>query len=304
MNDRTYESTLVGPAKQSQITNMPTVHLPSDVSAETLLSSLSMNTLLKVASPDGNYVLKIFGDLGNSISPGLTSTDRARTEQLALNFCHANSLPAPTPIARRGNVVLMKQCVGADPRSSLTVEIVGLMLSWLNRLHSLPMPQGLVGSEVKNLHSVAARKYMEEHIAHHHDDLASQSVRGLFASIPAPVSERTTTLHGDPNVKNWLVDAGTVYALDFEFFCRGDPIYDVGMLIASLLNYGAFSPEIYSLCADSLQSSPCSLQGLPAALLCGLVIITLSVPNDARRSLVFGRIHEAVQWAGQLEAGG
>lgn len=302
VSNRPSESSLIGPAEPSQTTKMPTVHLPSDTGVATLLSGRGANTLLRIVSSNGNYVLKIYGDLRYPVCPGLTAANRALAEFMALDFCRCHELPAPLPIAQRGSIVLMQQCVGDPVSSPVTEEIIGKMLSWLHRLHALPMPEWLAGGAVKSLHPVAARRLMERYIADHHDDCAARSVYSLFASTPAPVSGPTAVLHGDPCPKNWMLCEGTVYALDLEFFCEGNPVYDVGMLMGSLLNTGAFSPATYSLCADALRAFGCSLNGSPAALLCGLIIIAVSVPNDTRRKRVFGQIHEAIDWAGLLAA--
>jgi aminoglycoside phosphotransferase (APT) family kinase protein len=196
-------------------------------------------------------------------APSGVAVSWGRAEELAiLRIAHAAGVAAPEPwglcddptvigrafyvMARlpgeaRGNRVVRDPDVRA--RGEALARDLGGQLARLHRL-APPVP-GLEFMPVPSGSPAAARAV---EYRRHLDalDAAEPALEWALAwlSARAPEPERICLIHGDFRTGNYLVDRGRLTGiLDWEFAAFGDPLEDLGWMLARCWRFGAYDRE-------------------------------------------------------------
>ncbi|HUL44056.1 MAG TPA: aminoglycoside phosphotransferase family protein [Bacteroidota bacterium] len=262
-----------------------------------------LNSKFSLSAGPDHFVLKIYSDSFAFISPKLSSSARARAEYEALMVCRSNGLAAPTPIWLSQNALLMSHVQGTPVKDlPITKEILTDILSWLKRFYSIQVSNPLLNIGVPDLPFVAARKHIARYVSNNPDDALVRELEQMLLSLHWISSDQKTLTHGDPTLGNWLLFDHELSAVDFEFFTAGFPLFDSGLLIASVLDHGEFSHGAFEkseyVIRNFMQNFVSeSYNDLPNAILCGLVLIAVSVPDSERRQRIFRHIKSTMEWA-------
>lgn len=277
-------------------------HLGSAIDRVTPLEKGYLNRKFLVSSSNTCYVLKIYSDHLSFVSPKLRAECRAQAEYRALQLCQSCNLGAPLPIALFDKAVLMTAIEGnALTDQSLTADLISRITSWLAQFHSQQLPPGLTASALVNPPLIGAIKNLEKYIEDHPSDSLASKIQRLLMTFPRSYSDVSVPLRGDPTLANWHISKSVVYGLDFEFFGIGNPIFDLGLFVASILDHTRFSKEAHRFCQRALaqymrHNSSISLAGIELAVLCALILIAVSIPNAHRCRRIFRQIHDTLDW--------
>jgi len=283
-------------------------HLGGTIDQVLVLTKGYLNRKFLLRSGDSHYVLKIYSDVLSFVSPKLDSEGRARAEYQALKICQSNDLGAPRPVGLFGNAVIMTQLHGTDLTDlPLTKALISLIVSWLIKFHSIEVSSNLLDIGVVNAPLLGAFKNLGKYISTNPDDTLARELEDLLLENHSrPFPDSLVLLRGDPTLGNWLIEGTQIYGLDFEFFSAGNPLFEVGLLAASIVDRGKFTQASYELCRYALMqyrkhNSSVSFTDIRLGVLCGLILIAVSVPNPERCQRIFGHTRKTLTWIENIE---
>ena len=275
---------------------------PIDHVSEFRKGNINKNFLLR--SSNRHFIFKIYSDRFSFVSTKLNPEGRARAEFQALQFCESNNLGAPRPIALFGNAVLMTQISGSPlTEFPLTKNLISLIISWLLKFHSIEVPASLLENRLVNAPLLGAFRNLQRYISDNPTDNLAKEIKVLLKevsnshSVPKPIS----LIHGDPTLRNWLIENNQVYGTDFEFSNPGNPLFEIGLLLTSILDHGEFFEESYGLCQYAIDrylksNSEISIMDIQLGTLCGLILVAVTVPQSERRQRIFSHTRKTLAW--------
>ena len=283
-------------------------HIGTSVDQVLELKKGYLNKKFLLRSAENHYVLKTYRDNLSFVSPKLSSEGRAQAEYKALQICQANKLRAPRPVGLFGKAVLMTHIYGKDLMDlPLSKGFISLMVSWLIKFHSIELSSNLLNIGVVNAPLLAAPRHLRKYISNNPSDSLAREIEGLLidASHSFSFPNSMVLLWGDPTIDNWIIKEKQIYGIDFEFFGPGNSIFEIGLLLASILDYNKFTESAYELSEYALRqyfmhSSSISLMDIRLGIFCGLILIATSVPNPERRRRIFNYTRKTLMWIKNL----
>jgi thiamine kinase-like enzyme len=240
-----------------------------------------------VAEDEDKYVLKLYRDR-TYISNKYSATARAMAEYHALKLCEENQVTAPIPVFWSGNTVLMTFVDGND-LEEVDIEPykrLCLTLKWLNEFHRIQNCQKLSNIDPCQ----AALSTLEYSVCHKEIygvvEKLLISIKSL--SIKASLRSALGITHGDPTLHNWMMCNGELYGLDFEFCGLNDPLFDIGMLLATNLELHNFDHSVEDkLKREAFQAcridSESDQRDVDVYISIGLILMGLNITEAERR---------------------
>ena len=279
-------------------------HIGASVDQVLELKKGYLNKKFLLRSAGSHYVLKIYRDNLSFVSPKLSSEGRAQAEYQALQICQANKLRAPRPVGLFGKAVLMTHIYGKDLTDlPLSKGFISLIVSWLIKFHSIELSSDLLNIGVVNAPLLGASRHLRKYISNNPSYSLAREVEELLidASHSFSFPNSMVLLCGDPTIDNWIIKEKQIYGLDFEFFSPGNSIFEIGLLLASILDYSKFTEAAYELSEYALRqylmyNSSISLMDIRLGILCGLILIATNVPNPERCHRIFNYTRKTLMW--------
>ena len=91
----------------------------------------------------------------------------------------------------------------------------------------------------------------------------------------------------------------------YGILTRNDAYFEIGLLLASILDYNNFTEAAYELSEYAfrqylMHSSSISLMDIRLGILCGLILIATNVPNPERCRRIFNYTRKTLMWIKNL----